>query len=65
MVQTEFLLLSGADFSSPAGQMEAGWPEYPASMALLSEQLQVVHDYSSARCELWKNNSLSAYAWIN
>ncbi|XP_041837097.1 para-nitrobenzyl esterase [Melanotaenia boesemani] len=45
------------------GRME--WPEYPASTALLSETLKPVHNYSSARCELWKENGLYAYAWMN
>ncbi|XP_068584839.1 para-nitrobenzyl esterase [Cebidichthys violaceus] len=47
------------------GKMEAEWPEYPAATALLSDRLSVVQNYSSARCQLWKENGLYAYAWMN
>ncbi|XP_023134994.2 para-nitrobenzyl esterase [Amphiprion ocellaris] len=47
------------------GKMEADWPEYPAATALLSHNLTVVQSYSAARCELWKQNGLFAYAWMN
>ncbi|KAM6950519.1 para-nitrobenzyl esterase [Lycodopsis pacificus] len=47
------------------GKMEAEWPEYPAATALLSDRLSVVQNYSSARCQLWKENGLYAYAWTN
>ena len=47
------------------GKMEAEWPEYPSSTALLSDRLTVVQDYSADRCRLWKENGLYAYAWVN
>ncbi|KAK5873597.1 hypothetical protein PBY51_018625 [Eleginops maclovinus] len=47
------------------GKMADEWPEYPAATALLSDQLSTVQSYSSARCQLWKENGLFAYAWIN
>ncbi|XP_068995744.1 para-nitrobenzyl esterase isoform X1 [Embiotoca jacksoni] len=47
------------------GKMEAEWPEFPAATALLSEHLTVVQNYSAPRCELWKENGLYAYAWVN
>lgn len=49
----------------PSGKMDATWPEYPAATALLSDTLSVVPSYSADRCELWKENGLYAYAWIN
>ncbi|KAM4593514.1 para-nitrobenzyl esterase isoform 2-T2 [Odontesthes bonariensis] len=48
-----------------AGKTETKWPEYPSATALLSDGLTVVQNYSSTRCELWKNSGLYAYAWIN
>ncbi|XP_068438538.1 para-nitrobenzyl esterase [Clinocottus analis] len=48
------------------GKMAAEWPEYPEATALLSDRLSVVvQNYSSARCQLWKENGLYAYAWTN
>ena len=47
----------------PAGKMADEWPEYPAATALLSDQLSTVQSYSSARCQLWEENGLFAYAW--
>lgn len=47
------------------GRMNSSWPEYPAGTALLSDRLTVVQNYSAERCELWRNNSLFSYAWIN
>lgn len=49
----------------PSGKMDATWPEYPAATALLSDSLSVVPSYSADRCELWKENGLYSYAWIN
>uniref|UniRef100_A0AAQ4Q7J6 Carboxylic ester hydrolase n=1 Tax=Gasterosteus aculeatus aculeatus TaxID=481459 RepID=A0AAQ4Q7J6_GASAC len=45
------------------GKMKEEWPEYPAATALLSDQLTAVHNYSWARCRLWKESGMSAYAW--
>ncbi|AWP01044.1 putative liver carboxylesterase 1-like [Scophthalmus maximus] len=45
------------------GQMEEAWPEFPAATALLSSSLSLAHNYSSARCELWRDSGLLAYAW--
>ncbi|KAM7424753.1 hypothetical protein PAMA_000893 [Pampus argenteus] len=47
------------------GKMEDEWPEYPSATALLSGNLTVAQNYSSARCQLWKENGLYAYAWVN
>ncbi|XP_074513586.1 para-nitrobenzyl esterase [Sebastes fasciatus] len=47
------------------GKMENEWPEYPAATALLSDRLTAVQNYSAARCQLWKENGLYAYAWAN
>ncbi|XP_039979650.1 para-nitrobenzyl esterase [Xiphias gladius] len=47
------------------GKMGNEWPEYPAATALLSHSLSMARNYSSARCELWKENGLYAYAWMN
>lgn len=47
------------------GKMADEWPEYPAATALLSDQLSTVQSYSSARCQLWEENGLFAYAWSN
>ncbi|KAK5934868.1 hypothetical protein CgunFtcFv8_020282 [Champsocephalus gunnari] len=47
------------------GKMADEWPEYPAATALLSDQLSAVQSYSSARCQLWEENGLFAYAWTN
>uniref|UniRef100_A0A8C6S287 Carboxylic ester hydrolase n=1 Tax=Neogobius melanostomus TaxID=47308 RepID=A0A8C6S287_9GOBI len=49
------------------GKMEDVWPEFPSSLALLSENLTVVQTDSEvvSRCELWERNGLYAYAWVN
>ncbi|XP_051919900.1 para-nitrobenzyl esterase isoform X1 [Hippocampus zosterae] len=47
------------------GKMVDGWSAYPAATALLSSKLLFVNEYSAARCQLWKENGLFAYAWIN
>ncbi|XP_061885604.1 para-nitrobenzyl esterase [Entelurus aequoreus] len=47
------------------GKMEDSWPDYPAATALLSSSLVVANNYSAARCQLWKDNGLEKYAWIN
>ncbi|XP_029702212.1 uncharacterized protein [Takifugu rubripes] len=47
------------------GKMDSSWPEYPSATALLSDRLRVAQNYSADRCELWRNNSLFSYAWIN
>nr|XP_057933488.1 para-nitrobenzyl esterase [Doryrhamphus excisus] len=47
------------------GKMDKEWPEYPAATAFLSSSLQVARNFTSARCQLWKENGLYAYAWIN
>ncbi|CAF90738.1 unnamed protein product, partial [Tetraodon nigroviridis] len=47
------------------GKMDSSWPEYPSATALLSDRLTLVQSYSADRCELWRNNSLFSYAWIN
>ncbi|XP_076011629.1 para-nitrobenzyl esterase [Genypterus blacodes] len=47
------------------GKMEDQWPEYPSATALLSHSLSVVQNYSAARCQLWQENGLYAYAWMN
>lgn len=47
------------------GKMEDVWPEYPSATALLSDSLTVTQNYSSARCDLWRENGLYAYAWMN
>lgn len=45
--------------------MDSEWPEYPAATALLSDRMSVVQNYSAARCDLWRENGLYAYAWVN
>lgn len=49
------------------GKMEDGWPEFPSSLALFSENLTVVQTDSEvvSRCALWEKNGLYDYAWIN
>ncbi|XP_019967407.2 para-nitrobenzyl esterase [Paralichthys olivaceus] len=47
------------------GKMEKEWPEFPAATALLSGRLSVTQNYSAARCDLWRENELLAYAWLN
>lgn len=49
------------------GTMEEEWPEFPSSIALLSETLSVGKNNSvmASRCQLWQENGLFAYAWIN
>ncbi|KAF3686176.1 Liver carboxylesterase [Channa argus] len=47
------------------GKMLSNWSEYPAAIALLSDSLNVENNHSAARCELWKQNGLFAYAWMN
>ncbi|XP_029354988.1 uncharacterized protein LOC115041580 [Echeneis naucrates] len=47
------------------GKMASDWPEYPSAIALLSSDLLVSQNYSAAQCDLWKENGLYAYAWIN
>ncbi|KAM3626246.1 uncharacterized protein V6R79_025486 [Siganus canaliculatus] len=47
------------------GKMEFEWPEYPVGTVLLSHQLSVNLNYSAAQCQLWKENGLYAYAWMN
>ncbi|XP_034051513.1 para-nitrobenzyl esterase [Thalassophryne amazonica] len=47
------------------GKLEDQWPEYPSATALLSSNLSVVQNYSAERCQLWQQNGLYAYAWIN
>lgn len=47
------------------GKMEDEWPKYPEATALLSSRLSLVQNYSSDRCQLWKENGLYAYAWMN
>ncbi|XP_026233587.1 para-nitrobenzyl esterase isoform X2 [Anabas testudineus] len=47
------------------GKMESEWPVYPAATALLSDSLSVANNYSAARCDLWKEHGLYAYAWMN
>uniref|UniRef100_A0A1A8CN07 Carboxylic ester hydrolase n=1 Tax=Nothobranchius kadleci TaxID=1051664 RepID=A0A1A8CN07_NOTKA len=46
------------------GKMEADWPEYPSATALLSSNL-TLQIPASTRCDLWKENGLFAYAWMN
>uniref|UniRef100_A0A1A7YMI6 Carboxylic ester hydrolase n=1 Tax=Iconisemion striatum TaxID=60296 RepID=A0A1A7YMI6_9TELE len=46
------------------GKMGADWPKYPSATALLSSNL-VLQNSSSPRCDLWKENGLFAYAWMN
>lgn len=45
--------------------MGSEWPEYPAATALLAHNLTVKQNYSAARCGLWRENGLFAYAWMN
>ncbi|XP_053283990.1 para-nitrobenzyl esterase [Pleuronectes platessa] len=47
------------------GKMEKAWPEFPAATALLSGRLSVTRNHSAARCDLWRENDLFAYAWPN
>ncbi|XP_054626151.1 para-nitrobenzyl esterase isoform X2 [Dunckerocampus dactyliophorus] len=47
------------------GKMEEEWPEYPAATAFLSSSLHVVRNFTSARCQLWRENGLYSYACIN
>ncbi|KAG7481662.1 para-nitrobenzyl esterase-like [Solea senegalensis] len=47
------------------GKMETNWPAFPEATGLLSSSLKLVQDYSSTRCDLWKENGLFAYAWMN
>ncbi|XP_060923559.1 para-nitrobenzyl esterase [Limanda limanda] len=47
------------------GKMEEAWPKFPAATALLSARLSLAHNYSAARCDLWRENGLFAYAWPN
>ncbi|XP_071370030.1 para-nitrobenzyl esterase isoform X1 [Centroberyx affinis] len=47
------------------GKMVDQWPEYPAATALLSHSLSVDQNYSDERCQLWRDNGLYAYAWVN
>lgn len=45
--------------------MESEWPTYPGATALLSDHLSVAQNYSAVSCELWRENGLYAYAWMN
>ncbi|XP_023248932.1 uncharacterized protein LOC111644324 [Seriola lalandi dorsalis] len=47
------------------GKMGSEWPEYPAAIALLSNELSLSRNYSAAQCDLWRENGLYAYAWSN
>lgn len=47
------------------GRMDSSWPEFPSATALLSDTLRVEPSFLADRCELWRNNSLFSYAWIN
>ncbi|XP_055088104.1 para-nitrobenzyl esterase isoform X1 [Periophthalmus magnuspinnatus] len=49
------------------GKMEASWPEFPSSVALLSQTLTVVQTNSSvvSRCRLWEESGMLEYAWVN
>lgn len=49
------------------GKMEAAWPEFPSSLALLSENLTVVSSESESlsRCALWEESGMLDYAWTN
>lgn len=49
------------------GKMEEAWPEFPSSLALLSENLTVVSSDSDvvSRCALWEESGLFQYAWTN
>uniref|UniRef100_A0A1A8MWC8 Carboxylic ester hydrolase n=2 Tax=Nothobranchius pienaari TaxID=704102 RepID=A0A1A8MWC8_9TELE len=46
------------------GKMGKNWPEYPSGTALLSSSL-TFQIPASTRCDLWKENGLFAYAWMN
>ncbi|XP_061526535.1 para-nitrobenzyl esterase isoform X1 [Phycodurus eques] len=59
------LLTQHLVYFAKTGKMVEEWSPYPSSIALLSSKLLVVNKYSSARCQLWKENGLHAYAWIN
>lgn len=52
-------------FLSLTGKMDSSWPEFPSATALLSDTLRVDQNYLADRCELWRNNSMFSYAWIN
>lgn len=49
------------------GKMEEVWPEFPSSLALLSENLTVVSADSDivSRCALWQESGLFDYSWTN
>ncbi|KAM4018720.1 para-nitrobenzyl esterase-like isoform 2-T2 [Anomaloglossus baeobatrachus] len=47
------------------GSMPPEWPEYPDGMAVLSTSLCAVKDYRSLQCDLWEQNDMFQYAWIN
>ncbi|KAK7912696.1 hypothetical protein WMY93_012907 [Mugilogobius chulae] len=49
------------------GKMDSSWPEFPSSLALLSENFTLVQSDSPivTRCRLWEENGLFEYAWMN
>lgn len=47
------------------GKMTDDWQEYPSATALLTDSLIAAHNYSAPRCELWKENGLYSYGWMN
>ncbi|XP_078801085.1 para-nitrobenzyl esterase isoform X1 [Oryzias latipes] len=47
------------------GRMASDWSVYPESTALLSDSLELVQNYSQARCDLWRSSGLFDYAWMN
>ncbi|XP_075871368.1 para-nitrobenzyl esterase isoform X3 [Nelusetta ayraudi] len=47
------------------GQMDASWPQYPETTALLSDSLLPVRNFSANQCDLWRSNGFYNYAWIN
>uniref|UniRef100_A0A3P9HFY3 Carboxylic ester hydrolase n=2 Tax=Oryzias latipes TaxID=8090 RepID=A0A3P9HFY3_ORYLA len=47
------------------GRMASDWSVYPESTALLSDNLELVQNYSQARCDLWRSSGLFDYAWMN
>uniref|UniRef100_A0A1A8EXU2 Carboxylic ester hydrolase n=2 Tax=Nothobranchius korthausae TaxID=1143690 RepID=A0A1A8EXU2_9TELE len=49
-------------YFTKTGKMD--WPEYPSATALLSSNL-TFQSPTSTRCDLWKENGLFAYAWMN
>ncbi|XP_061671612.1 para-nitrobenzyl esterase isoform X2 [Syngnathoides biaculeatus] len=51
-------------YFAKTGKMVDEWSSYPSGTALLSSKL-FVKKYSPARCQLWKKNSLYAYARLN